>query len=149
MLKYNNLKNYFYNRSYGNTKEAIISRVLNKAEALVGEKDIELFYPKNLFVEDKCFELYLFCYDHRIIKIREEDGKFIVTSFLNKNNIEKVMLKENYENDYEKVLKIKFKGDEVFQFNSRNDTNEHHRKNLADIIEQIFANITLRKNTEI
>lgn len=150
MVTYNEIKNYFHGRRfYGNTKEAIISRIFNRADILVGEKNIKLSYPKNIFLEDKFLELYLFCYDQRIVKISVEDDKFITTNFFNKDNIEKVILKENYKNDCEKMLEIRFKDNEIFKFNSGNDTNEYYRTELASIIEEICKNIILYKDQNL
>lgn len=145
MLTYNEMQDYFHGKLYSNSKEAIVSRILKRASEIVEEKDIKLFYPKNIFVDEKIFELYLFCQDNRIMKISEENDSFIVTNFYNIGNMDKFVLKENYKNDSEKILEIKFKDSESFIFNSYNDTNEYHRRDLADIIEEICKKIK-RKN---
>lgn len=148
MLTYNEMKNYFHGRSRGNAKEAIISKIINRAETIVGEKDIKLFYPKNIFIEEKEFELYLFCHDNRILKVSEENN-FIVTNVYNTNNIDKVVLKENYKNENEKILEIRFKDNEFFTFNSNDDTNEYHKRILASVIEEICKNIISCKDLKI
>lgn len=143
MTSYNEIKNSVINDfSY----DVNIRRIFRKADSLVEEKDIELFYIKNLFLQDKEFELYLFYNNNRILKIGVEDGKFITTNLLDKNNIEKVTLKENYTKSYEKILEIKFKNGENFKFDSINDTNEYNDLNLASIIEQIFKSLISYKN---
>jgi len=148
MLTYNEMKNYFHGKSRGNTREAIISKIINRAETIVGEKDIKLFYPKNIFIEEKEFELYLFCHDNRILKVSEENN-FIVTNVYNIDNIDKFVLKENYKDENEKILEIKFKDNEFFTFNSYDDTNEYYKIDLASIIEEICKNIILCKDSEI
>lgn len=147
MLSYNEMKNSVLNDF---TYNGNIRIVFKKADSLIEEKDIELFYAKNLSIENKQFELYLFCNNGRILKIGEEDGKFITTNLLNKNSIEKVTLKENYARSYEKILEIKFKNGETFKFDSINDTNQYSDLNLTNIIEQIFENLISYKiqNTE-
>lgn len=146
MLSYSEMKEYFSGRPYGNTKKAIVSKIINRAEAIVGEKDINIFYPQNIFVEEKGFKFYVI-YNNRILQI-SEDNNFIITNFHNIDSIDKFVLKENYNDESEKILDIKFKDNEFLTFNSHDDTNEYYQRDLAIIIEQIFTNITLQKNNK-
>ncbi|MFL0270108.1 DUF3908 family protein [Candidatus Clostridium radicumherbarum] len=147
MLNYNEMKNYFHGRFYCNTKEAIVSKIINRAEEIVGEKDIKLFYPQNIFVEEKGFKFYVF-YNNRILKVSENDN-FIFTNFYNLGNIDKFILKENSKDESEKMLEIKFKDNEILIFNSYEDTNEYYKKDLASIIEEICKNIVSCKESKI
>ncbi|MBU3198165.1 DUF3908 family protein [Clostridium estertheticum] len=147
MLSYSELKKSFLVDSFSNMN---VRRVFQRADSLVEEEEVELYYPKNLELEERSFELYLFCYDDRILKISIEEGTLISTNLLKKNNIEKVTLKENYARSYEKMLEIKFKNGENIKFDSINDTNQYSNLNLTNIIELIFKNLISCKikNTE-
>ncbi len=147
MLDYNEMKNYFRGRLRSNSKEVIVSKIINRAEEIVGAKDIKLFYPQNIFVEEKDFKFYVF-YNNKILKV-SEDNNFIVTNFYNIEKIDKVELKENYKDESEKILEIKFKDNEFFTFNSHEDTNEYYKIDLASIIEEICKNIISCKDSEI
>lgn len=145
MLTYNKMESYYSTYSFGDYKETFANRIIQKAENLIGGDNIKIFYPKNLFAKDKNFELYLFL-NNNILRISVEADTFITTSIFNKNNVEKVTLKENYKNDLEKLLEIKFTDGEIFQFNSNNDTTESHREELVNLIKQVYSQFTFSIN---
>lgn len=137
MLSYSELRNSLIDDFTCNVN---IRRVFKKVDNLVDSKDIKFFYPKNLFVDDNKFELYLFG-NNKILKLGIEEGEFISTTILYKNDIKKVILKESSTSRYKKTLEIMFRDGEGFKFDSVNDTNQYHDVNLSDIIEQIFKDL--------
>lgn len=144
LLSYNDVKSYYYNRSFGGRKEQSICEIFQKAEKVINEKDIFLFYPKNLFVEDKPFELYLFSSDNRIVKCTVENETYISTTVFNTNRIASIKGKENSIDYSDRILFISFKNGENVEFNSSIDTNSSHKNNFSNLIEQIFKHITLQ-----
>ncbi|MTK10944.1 MAG: DUF3908 domain-containing protein [Clostridiaceae bacterium] len=144
MITYKEIKqsggfNYWYGDNLVSMK-----KVLTKADTIIEEDNVEVFYMKNMFLNSKDVELYLFCKDDRIFKL-STDKEFIITALLDKNNIAKVDIKEKYRDSREKMLEIKFKDNEVFMFDSKNDTNEDYSSDLASSIEHIFKYLSLCK----
>ena len=139
MLSYSELRDSLINDFTCNVN---VKRIFKKVDNLVEGKDIEFFYPKNLFVDDNKFELYLFC-NNIILKLGLEEGDFITTTILYKNDIKKVIVKESNTSRYKKTLEIMFKDGEEFKFDSVNDTNPYNDVNLSDIIERLFKDLVV------
>jgi hypothetical protein len=134
---YDEIKQYFYNRSCGSSAEQIIANIFKKTENFISEKNIEAFYPKNLFLEDKSFELLLFCSDNHLVFLGIENSTFISMKYISLGSIDSVKMMENTRDITEKILNICFKNGECMEFNSKIDTNEYYNTVFSDMIDEI------------
>jgi hypothetical protein len=146
MKYYHDIKEHFYNSSFGNTTGQIVASIFKKADNLIEEQGLEAYYLKNLFLEDKPFELFLFCSNNCIINLGIENNSFITIKYISMDSVYSIAMKENTKDTKEKTLSICFKNGEHIEFSSKNDTNEYHRSKFSDLIDQICKIAIMKLN---
>jgi len=60
---------------FGDPKIRKVTKVFFKADEIVNEKDMIVFYPKNVFLDDKQFELFLFCTNRCMVNVKIDDDE--------------------------------------------------------------------------
>jgi len=121
MIDYLEVKDYFRGDRYNDQKSRRYYSIFCNIEKFINTDDIKLFYPKNLFLNDKELEVYIFL-----------DGKILRARPLEVNNIElKILyLKDLIDftceciydgEEYYYKLVLKFTTDELV-FNKNEDT---------------------------
>jgi hypothetical protein len=126
--------NYEFIRMHDHYKFEYITE---KLQEYIHQESVKLFYPKNLFVEEKETELYLFT----------EDKLFIVTGEEQRSNFNVLSLKEiddiNFETTFltgKALIKINimFKNGREIVFNSLEDTNQSWSYAFSKKINNLF-----------
>jgi hypothetical protein len=100
---------------------------------LFDPNSIKVIYPKNLFLNDKQVELFLFTDKKQIIKVTYEKGEVHTDLYFSKNLSMYINI-----SDYCRSLNIRFiDGDEI-EFNSKNDTDHANTGSFNDLIVAIW-----------
>ena len=101
-----------------------------------------VFYPKNVFLDDKQFELFLFCTNRCMVNVKiDDDEQYFIIRYIKIDDIYKIELKESVKDKDEKILNINLKNGESIEFNSKNDTNQYHKVIFASLIDEIIKYI--------
>lgn len=133
---YNWLRNHYY-RNYEGRKNELICGMFKKIDSLIDEENIQHVYPKYLFVDGSNLELYLFLKSSRILKCSINDENYINISTFYISNIENVIFAVSFRNDRENKLSIKFNNNEIFEFDSKKDTNDDHTYGYGGLIQDL------------
>lgn len=109
--------------------------ILQVVEKFLDKEQIIVFYPKNLFVDEKQLEVQIYEKDRVVIlNHNEEEVKVRVLKY---QLIEKVEL--IYTGYYEPLtLKINFRTGDSLELNELDDTNSTWRRSFTSKIEEIF-----------
>lgn len=110
--------------------------MLEEIGKVIDTSGIKVIYPKNLFVDDKQVEIYLFDDKRQIMKLTYESGEVHTCLYFSKD-IVNISSKINCGNNSRSLL-IKFSNDEVIEFNSVNDTNAYQTYLLDELIIGIW-----------
>lgn len=97
---------------------------------------IKVVYPKNLFIDNKQIEIYLFDDKEHILKITYENKEVSIRLYFLKD-ITRLKNSVNYEKE-SRSLTIEFSNGEIFEFNSTSDTNSYHMHRFDDLILDIL-----------
>lgn len=107
--------------------------MLKEVNELFDPNSIKVIYPKNLFLNDKQVELFLFTDKKQIIKVTYEKGEVHTDLYFSKNLSMYINI-----SDYCRSLNIRFiDGDEI-EFNSKNDTDHANTGSFNDLIVAIW-----------
>ncbi len=116
--------------------------MIPKINEFIDQEEIEVFYPRNILVNEKPIELIFFTNDkiYRVCAVGEDDYKeeikFEVISLKDvidySFNTFKVAGVENIE------LAIRFTNDRELKFNAHDETNVHRRNTYVSKIKQIL-----------
>lgn len=111
--------------------------LLEEAEGFEIDIHEDIFYIKNLWIEDKLPILFVFS-DKKIIKISIEDSEksLLSVEFCDRSKISSVKYLKNY-NLGESVLNFKINDIESI-LNPLEDVNEHHIKNYIQLVDDII-----------
>jgi hypothetical protein len=75
---------------FGDPKIRKVTKVFLKADEIVNEKDMIVFYPKNVFLDDKQFELFLFCTNKCIVNVKiDDDEQYFIIRYIKIDDIYK------------------------------------------------------------
>jgi hypothetical protein len=133
-----NLRRYsmegFYNSR--NPQVQTLKYMTDEIIKVIDTTKIKVVYPKNLFIDNKQIELYLFDDGDHILKITYENKEVCIFLYLLKD-ITRLKNSVNYENK-SRSLTIEFSNGEIFEFNSASDTNSYHMHRFEDLIIDIW-----------
>lgn len=110
--------------------------MLEEIGKIIDISGIKVIYPKNLFVDDKQVEIYLFNDERQIMKVTYEGGE-VYTSLYFSKDIVNISSKINCDNNSRSLL-VKFSNGEVIELNSVDDTNTYHTYRFDELIIGIW-----------
>lgn len=122
--------------SNGKPQANALRFMLEEIYKIVDTKEIKIVYPKNLFMDNKQVEIYLFDDNRHIIKFTYENDELNTLLYFFKD-IEYLKNKVNC-NDDSRSLEIKFINSETIEFSSINDTNSYHTQRFDELIIDIY-----------
>lgn len=136
IIDYIENKRYFDSHRYSDKNARKYSDMLCKIEEFIDPSDIKLFYPKNLFVDDKDLEVYVIL-DRNILRGRIlDDNKMELTTLRLKDLLHfKCECTYNIEGFHK--LTLRFKNDEVVIFDSMEDSNDSWRYKFENQIKEL------------
>ena len=135
---YNELRGY-YSGQFG-SEEKIIENLFKEIEKYIKSSDINGFYPRNIFSENKEVEFYVFFAD-KIMTLKPNKDKYLITSIM---SIKSLM---NYKIDreliYGRIQKVifEFLNQDTIIFEPREDTNCHWSQLFSEELEMISRSI--------
>ena len=134
-LDFKEIKDYFYSKRCNNSTDRKYASMFEKVSQIIDEKDILYFYPKYLFVDEQTLQLYFVLKNNKFIKVWINEDKQIVMEFFNIEKIKRVSYEcpLDYYGDYKLTLLFEEKLEEI-KFNSKEDTNEHWKYKLDEVI---------------
>lgn len=129
-LKENFRTNYKYNNHI---------KMINALEKYVQANKVEMFYPKNLFLEDKQLEFYAFTNKNIIVitSTNDDTSLTVCLNVINRDNIKNIFIQENDDNKNEITLKIGVLDGNEIVFNNISDSNNHHSCGFKNHISNI------------
>lgn len=122
----------FYNNRYPQARP--IKTMIEEIRKLIDVDTIRLAYPKNLFVDGKQVEIYLFDDKEHMFRVVCENEEVNIQVYLLKN-VSRLESSSNYGEE-PRLLTIEFLNGESFRFDSRTDTNSYHVQRFNDLINQ-------------
>lgn len=145
-MDYLEVRSYFESNRHCDGKSRRCNLIFHEVEEFINSEHIKMFYPKNLFMEDKELEVYIFL-EGKILRARVLEGKNIELKILYFKYLKDFVYECIYDGgEYYHKLILNFTSDEVV-FNKLEDTNsswgpefEEQIKNIAKLL--ISANIT-------
>ena len=136
-MSYIEFLDYVHRKSFQEASK--YNSIVHVIENYVGKENVEIFYPKNLFVENLKLEAFTFQND-RVSVVYEMDNEGVnlkVLKYIDINKIE--MLYSGYYKPL--TLKISFNTGDEIELNNMEDTNSawSHRftKKIGEIIKLI------------
>lgn len=124
----------FYDNRYPQARP--MKFMLEEIGKVIDISGIKVIYPKNLFVDDKQIEIYLFDDKRQIMKVTYEGGVVYTCLYFSKD-IVNISSKINCDNN-SRSLAVKFSNGEVIEVNSVNDTNAYHIYRFDELIIGIW-----------
>ncbi|XOK61173.1 DUF3908 family protein [Paenibacillus elgii] len=141
-MEYNTFKSFAYSESFrGRNDYADISTSIDR---YIGEREVRLFYPQNLFTEQK--PLIAFVFREKDVWVFKSIDFSIEIAVYKYETIASLMLKQPTSNSSFNTLRIGFSSGEVFTFNGRDDTNNHHCHKFNEVITLIFEHVSKNWN---
>lgn len=110
--------------------------MLEEINKVIDTSEIKVIYPKNLFVDDKQVEIYLFTDKRHIMKVTYENREVHTYLYFPKD-IVNFSSKVNFEENSRSSV-IKFSNSEMIELNSLNDTNTYHTYRFEELIIGIW-----------
>lgn len=140
-LSYEEFQGYMSNFNFRQLKDNYkFEFIVPKVNEFIVQEEIKVFYPRNLFVEDKDTELLFFTEDKVYLVTGEDDqeGKINIGVLYLKNIVD-----YNFEiesaSGYENVkLFIRFSNDRTIELNAHDETNSSWRNGYANKVKQII-----------
>lgn len=127
-------KECFYDNRYPQARPMKI--MLEEIGKIIDISGIKVVYPKNLFVDDKHVEIYLFNDKRQIMKVTYESGEVYTYLYFSKD-IANIRSKINCDNN-SRSLVVKFSNGEVIALNSIDDTNTYYTNRFDELIISIW-----------
>lgn len=149
-MDYKYIRDHLNLNRYHNQKSRQCYAIFRSIEEFINPDEVNIFYPKNLFIEDKKIEMYVFL-----------KGKIVICKALEGNNIEQKILYlkdindftcecyfDDEEYNYYKLI-LSFVNNEVIIFDTSVDTNSSWRykleKQLKNIVKVLIDNDSNQK----
>jgi hypothetical protein len=132
-MEYQDFKKLLSNYSfqYGEKYESILSAM----ERFLDEKEIKIFYPKFLFLDDKQLEVQIYQKNQLIIfHNKQPEVKIEVLPFKQINKVE--LMYGGYYQPW--GLEINFHNGDIIRLNNKEDTNSSWNRHFTTKIEAIF-----------
>ncbi len=135
-IDYVEIKGFFEGYRYHEPKSRKYSAMFHSIEELINSDDIKLFYPKNLFVDDKDLEVYIVL-EGKILRGRFLDDNKIELRVLHLKDLKDFKCEGIYnEEGFQKII-LQFKNGEEIVFNSMEDTNDNWKYKFKEHIKDV------------
>lgn len=129
-------KKKFDDGLYGGIKSSQYSKLIFKLDEFIDSNKIQLFYPRNLFLEDKELEVFIFI-DNKLIIGKNINAGRIEIKVLKLNDIRDLKSECTYYKDGFHRLTVTFTNNETLVFDSAEDTNESWRYSFENHIKEL------------
>lgn len=133
-----NLRRYSVEEFYSsrNPQVQALRYMTDEINKVIDTTRIKVVYPKNLFIENKQIELYLFDDREHIFKVTHENNEVCIFLYFLKDIIH-IKNSVNFGNK-SRTLTIEFSNGEIFEFNNTSDTNSHYMHRFDNLIVDIW-----------
>lgn len=141
IIDYFEVRGYFESHRYHDPKARRYSAIFLNIEEFIDPNKISIFYPKNMFVDDKDLEIYAFL-ERKVLRGRVLDNNKIEIKLLHLKDLKDFICECTYDEEYYYKLTLKFNNNEVIVFDSLVDTNfswkNKFNKEIKEIIQVII-----------
>lgn len=135
-LDYIELKRYFDREKFSAQKARKYSAIFSKIEEVIDPSEIELVYPRNLFLDDKDLEFYILL-SGKILRCILLDDKTIQLQIFNLEDLKDFKCEGLYDEEGFYKLTLKFENGEVIVFSSIEDSNDNWRYQFNEHIKEL------------
>lgn len=146
IIDYFEIRDYFASRDYYEPKLRLYNAIFHNIEEFIDPNEINIFYPKNLFIEGSDLEVYILN-NSQILRCRiiDEDRIEIKIFFLKDlKDFTCECVKISYEDYYDKLI-LKFNDNEILILDSSMDTNFSWKTKFEKQIKEIIK-VIINKN---
>lgn len=140
MIDYLEIRGYFESHKHKDEKSREQWSIFYNMEELIDSNKINIFYPKNMFVEDKNLEIYIFL-DNKIVRGRVIDEGRIEIKILSLKDIKDFTCEYIKDGEYYHKLTLEFINGEIIELDSMVDTNFSWRNKFEKAIKEIIEKI--------
>lgn len=134
---YLEIKKEYEKHKYNDPKSRKNSAIFHNIEEFIDLNEINIFYPKNMFVEDKDLEIYIFL-ESKILRSRLIDNDIIEIKILYLKDIKDFICECMCDGEYYHKLILKFPNDEIIVFDGTVDANIGWRNKFNKTIKKII-----------
>lgn len=139
-VSYVEIKRYFENHRYSNNQARKYSNMLFKIEEFIDVNTIRLFYPKNLFVDDKELEVYV-VFEEKILRGRILEDTNIEITTLKFKNLTDFKCECTCKSEGFHRLTMKFENNETVVLDSMEDTNTSWSHKFENQIKELVKHL--------
>lgn len=140
IIDYLEVRGYFESYKYEGEKSRKHWALFHNIEEFINPNKINIFYPKNMFVQDKDLEIYIFL-ESKILRGRIIDDARIEIKVLFLKGIKDFTCECINEGEYYHKLTLKFINGEIIELDSMVDTNFSWRNKFEKTIKEIIQNV--------
>lgn len=141
MIDYLEVRGHFESHKYKGQKARKQWEIFYNIEEFIDPNKINIFYPKNMFVQDENPEIYIFL-ESKIFRARIIDDARIEIKVLFFTDIKDFTCECISDGgEYNHKLKLEFINGEVIELDSMVDTNLSWRNKFNKTIKEIIQNI--------
>lgn len=144
IIDYFEVRGYFEGHRYHDPKARRYSAIFRNIEEFIDPNKVSIFYPKNMFVDDKDLEIYVFL-ERKILRGRVLDNNKIEIKLLYLKDLKDFICECTYDEECYYKLTLKFYNDEVIVFDSLVDTNFSWKNKFNKVIKEIIK-VIIDKN---
>ncbi len=144
IIDYFDVKGYFEGHRYHDLKARKYSAIFRNIEEFIDPNIINIFYPKNMFVDGKDLEIYIFL-ESKILRGRVLDNNITEIKILYLKDLKDFICECTFDEEYHHKLTLKFYNDEVIVLDSLVDTNYSWKYKFEKEIKEIIQ-IIIDKN---
>lgn len=137
MIDYLEIRGHFESHKYEGKKSRERWAIFYNIEEFINPNKINVFYPKNMFVQDKNLEIYIFL-ESKILRGRIIDDARIEIKVLSLKDIKDFTCECINDGEYYHKLTLKFINGEIIELDSMVDTNFSWRNKLEKTIKEIM-----------
>lgn len=139
IIDYLEVRGHFEGYKYEGEKSRKHWALFYNIEEFINPNKINIFYPKNMFVQDKDLEIYIFL-ESKILRGRIIDDARIEIKVLFLKDIKDFTCECINEGEYYHKLTLKFINGEIIELDSMVDTNFSWRNKFEKTIKEIIQN---------
>jgi len=106
-------------------------------QSILNPNEIDIFYPKNIFVDENILEFVIFSKGKVIVIINELDE--VISTQVNKvSSIESIQYEKAQNTNESDLLRLSLSDNSEILFDSNTDSNEHWKHEYKYIINEII-----------
>lgn len=135
-IDYEEVRDYYRGFNYNDERNKENSHIFSKIEELININEIKSFYPKNLFLDEKKLEVYIF-FENKLLLGQNFKNDKVKIKIIDLNYLKEFKIESNWYEEGINRITLKLDQEEIV-FNSLEDSNENWKYRFKEEINNIF-----------